>query len=672
MISSSPSWMWVVIGAGLFLVFLEILGRRKLKWHSLFRIIWIVALGILVADWMSVRNQEFSQPSLIHIAYDRSDSIGKIAERRDNTQKFLKEAQAWATQSKQPVKFLSLAENVVEGFSEDKSFSGLQTLVSPLKNYLENQEGVTILLSDGNFQDRALLPQKTYAVQVGRGDDKDVWIDFVQPVYTAFLKNRVKIPISIAQSGFSGSRVQISLWRGLDKVDEQVVRLAESRTNIELSVFPEKMGEAVYIVRLEPLDGELSPINNEYSFRLRTVRDKMRILHIGGRPTQDLKAWRLFLTRQPDVDLVSFYILRSLNDDPQARNHELSLIPFPYEDLFSTELEKVDLVILQNFDFNLYFQPFYLSNLAAFIRRGGALLIIGGDQSFQRYYGSPLEPLFPFLFGGMGNLERVEEGITKIAPHPIVSGSEALLRNLPLTAHHLVWGQPDSTNLAEYKSGKPFLSIREVGKGRVMALNSDESWKLQTKPSDDPAGFSRLARRMVQYLTFDPEMDPQRLISNKWRTGKKVELKLAKSEKSTWRITPLSRFQPDLKSLEISEAEMVSYEIPHPGWYLVENSLLSEPMIFETEEKPWQNEWKKLLSSSEVLEKMAADTGGKFLDYDDRRELFSLALSGKQVISSEVTPFTRGAGSWAWIILFSSLFAMFMDFLLRKRSQWDA
>jgi hypothetical protein len=198
------------------------------------------------------------------------------------------------------------------------------------------------------------------SLNLGEESEKDIWFESVPQVATAFLKNRIKIPIVLGQKGLKGKTVTLEHFRGADLLESKEVTLDADRVSIELTHFPERMGEAFHFLRISGVPGELSTLNNLMGFRVRTVRDKIRLLHIGGKPSVDLKTWRYFLTRQPDVDLVSFYILRSMEDDPQARPSELSLIPFPYEELFSTELPKFDLVILQNFDFTLYFQSFYL------------------------------------------------------------------------------------------------------------------------------------------------------------------------------------------------------------------------------------------------------------------------------------------------------------------------
>lgn len=661
------TWVLWLIPVALLLVAAEAFWKHKFHWHLVVRVSWILCLGFAAMGMMATKSKELSQPSLLNVFIDTSDSVARVPERQERLDLFLSELKDWSEKNKQPLKIKSFSDHVEDASANLRSKGGLQTLVVPVAQALTQTEGSVLLVSDGIFSDSAQWTQPTWTLQLGRSDEKDIWWESPASVYTGFLKNRMKIPLQIGQKGFNGKKVIASLWKGPEKIDEQEVSLKASLNSFEFSYFPEKMGESTFIVRIEPLKGELSDTNNTSAFKIRTVRDKMRILHIGGRPTYDLKVWRSFLTRQPDVDLVSFYILRSLNDDPQARNSELSLIPFPYEELFSTELTKVDLVILQNFDFNLYFQPYYLANLAQFVKQGGALLMMGGDQSLHRYQGSPLESLMPFKYQLSGDLERVRERAQVFHEHPILKNSDWAFRR-EWGARHLLTSHPQATDLVRYQSGIPFLSLREVGKGRVMALNTDESWRIQMEPSDDPAAFSRLARRILQYLTFDPEMDPQRIISEKWNVGKVVHLKLADGGISDWRLRPLQGNEPLQKEIQKKEIE---YLVSSPGWFQVEASTVSESFIFETEEKPWLSEWKKLISEDKDLKRIAERTGGKFFYFDQRNELWNFPLSGRQIISMSTEPWSRTAGSWSWIFLVASIFLLCFDFYLRKRLLWD-
>ncbi len=432
------------------------------------------------------------------------------------------------------------------------------------------------------------------------------------------------------------------------------------------------MGESIFRIRVQTLEGELSDLNNEVPFRVRVVRDKIRILHIGGKPSYDMKAWRLFLTRQPDVDLVSFYILRSLNDDPEARNNELSLIPFPYDELFSTELEKFDVIILQNFDFNLYFQPFYLSNLATFIRQGGALLMIAGDQSYHRYLGSPLEGLFPFEFDDRaGRFEMAPQNAAVVQSHPLIRGLENAFTKMPWSGYHSITSLPSSTTVVRFANNTPLISFTGIEQGRVLSINSDELWKMQMSPSIEGGGmFGRFARRVLQYLTFDPEMDTQRIQSGSWQVGQIVKLVGSDQKKRNWKI---SKLWPNGGEVLLNVADSAQAEIlvPSPGVYQVEADQMPEPFVEVTQEQPWREEWKYLIAKDSKMKTLSESSQGKFFRYEDREKLFDESISGQQILNAQVEPWVRSSMSWIWLLLGAILLSMSLDFFLRKKRYWD-
>ena len=134
------------------------------------------------------------------------------------------------------------------------------------------------------------------------------------------------------------------------------------------------------------------------TFRVEVVRQKYRIMYLAGRPGPEYAYLREFLKADPNHELVSFVILRNPQSAAVAAEDELSLIPFPAEDIFLRTISQFDLFILENFSaarFNL--PPSYLQSLKAFISGGGALLVIGGENAFGLggYRGSPLEEVLP-------------------------------------------------------------------------------------------------------------------------------------------------------------------------------------------------------------------------------------------------------------------------------------
>ena len=151
---------------------------------------------------------------------------------------------------------------------------------------------------------------------------------------------------------------------------------------VEFQVRPKSVGRFTWDVRIPISPRDAAPSNNSLPFVIKVVRDKIRVLQVSGSPSYDQKFLRLFLKQDPSVELVSFFILRTEEDFGTGwADHELSLIAFPYVQLFSEELDSFDLVIFQNFNYQPYFgwdADELLSNIASFVRNGK-----GVDPSFQ-------------------------------------------------------------------------------------------------------------------------------------------------------------------------------------------------------------------------------------------------------------------------------------------------
>ncbi len=116
-----------------------------------------------------------------------------------------------------------------------------------------------------------------------------------------------------------------------------------------------------------------------------------------------MKFLRRRLRQDPGVDLITFLILRTPQDLNLVPQDELSLIPFPTQELFSQELPCFDAVVFANFDYGPYVPRHYLDNLVRFVEEsGGGFAMLGGDRSFSLggYEGSPLERILPVEFSG--------------------------------------------------------------------------------------------------------------------------------------------------------------------------------------------------------------------------------------------------------------------------------
>ncbi len=89
------------------------------------------------------------------------------------------------------------------------------------------------------------------------------------------------------------------------------------------------------------------------------------------------------LKSKPNVDLISFFILRTQESVSLVPTAEMSLIPFPTVELFEQQLPSFDLIILQNLASLPNTIGPYLENIRSYVEGGGGLAMLGGAASFS-------------------------------------------------------------------------------------------------------------------------------------------------------------------------------------------------------------------------------------------------------------------------------------------------
>lgn len=346
----------------------------------------------------------------------------------------------------------------------------------------------------------------------------------------AFVHNTVTLEAELEQRGLDVSEVNVTLKRDGTVLQTKQVRLEDGRARVAFEFKPRKIGKQVYQVSVPVQAGEVVDSNNTKSLVLKVIRDRIRVLQVAGRPSWDERFLREFLKRNPNVDLISFFILRSTTDLQKAGQEELALIPFPVNDLFTTELNSFDVVIYQNFSYRPYRMAHYLGGIRDYVKKGGSFLMIGGDFSFEDgwYAGTPIAEILPVELGGAMPWEVSEyrPRLTKEGRrHPITrigepgEPPEAPYRRLPpLAGVNSSFGlMPNAQALLVHPSlpgNPPVVSIREVGAGRSMAVATDSLWFWRFPAvADGSAGreFDRFWSNALRWLIRDPELARVRL-----------------------------------------------------------------------------------------------------------------------------------------------------------------
>ena len=376
------------------------------------------------------------------------------------------------------------------------------------------------------------LPGPLTVVQVGQEiSGVDNAVTDIQTGGFAFL--RTPFPLTAVVEGAPEAQLSVTLRREGRLVDTQRVQLdADGNGRVRFEVTPNAVGRFVWEVSVPDEGRDAVPGNNTHAVVVRVVRDRTRVLQVCGSPSYDQKFLRLFLKEDPSVDLVSFFILRTHEDFASGwYPDELSLIAFPYERLFTEQLETFDVVIFQNFDFKPYFERDpngLLRNIVGFVRNGGSMVMIGGDRSFDlgEYADTPIADILPVQLGVQGELASEEPFRPVLADggnqHPVtriagtVEDSEAAWARLPaVDGMNRNRGLTDGAaallthpDLTTNGNPMPVLSVKEVGEGRTMALMSDSSWRWSFSEAATGRGnqaYLRFWKGALRWLVADPD-----------------------------------------------------------------------------------------------------------------------------------------------------------------------
>jgi len=448
-----------------------------------------------------------------------------------------------------PSDFESIRRLEADG-EESRLVDSIQALV---REDSREEIGAIVLVSDGadtavprlDRVDLGGVRVHTVAVADERRDRDDAIIA-VRPDARAYLRTPYRITADIRATALAGNTIPVTLQRaGMTLETKSVTLDSEGLATVEFQVMPERVGRVFHRLVIPTDASDVVPENNGRSVLVRVGRERLRVLLVAGHPTWDVRYLRSFLERDPTNDLISFFILRTETDMLMADPSEMSLIPFPTDELFRQHLASFDLVVFQDFDYGPYRMAAYLPLIAHYVEQGGSFAMVGGEKSLASggYVGTPIERMLPVTMpGGAGSsvisVDRFRpELVDSTELHPIVAlapsrdDNRAFFGRLaPSIGANLLTGVRDGAvallvhpTLRDAHGGKmPILAVSEHGRGRVLALAIDSSyrWGLATAATTgDGSGFERFWDRAVRWLARDPALEPSQVITDRERYG---------------------------------------------------------------------------------------------------------------------------------------------------------
>src|SRR3989338_899256 len=278
------------------------------------------------------------------------------------------------------------------------------------------QAGI-LLFSDGiaNGESGPLDESASFPVPIfpiGVGDVQgftDLRITDLSAPEFAFRGRELKIDLTVQAYGLAGKSVPLYFNRGTNLVSSRTIAIDKEafEQRLTLSYTPREIGPHSFSLTLPPQAGELTTQNNQREFKIEVQRDKLRVLTLSGAPSWNYRFLRMALKQDPFIDLISFVFLRTPTDSVDVPDNQLSLIPFPIDEIFLEELKNFDVLLFDDFSHRAYFNVLYLERIRDFVRDGGGFAMLGGLRSFDSvgYAETPLRELLPVELDGKGGFQ---------------------------------------------------------------------------------------------------------------------------------------------------------------------------------------------------------------------------------------------------------------------------
>lgn len=377
-------------------------------------------------------------------------------------------------------------------------------------------------------------------VLVGFGDKslfRDIAVRSIQSPPFSFKNIPMSLSAMISVSGYDGKHLSVRLRQGEKVVSLQTIPVNgnELETSVSFQWTPVSLGAQILTVEVSSLEGEITTANNRKSVTVDVGRDRFRVLYICGEPGPEYGFLRHQFKSDPAVELVTFVILRNNQNVLSVPENELSLIPFPTQDVLINQLATFDLVVFEEFVYsNFGLLPSVVMAIRQKVQDGGSFLLMGGPNTFGP--GSPyripgIEEMIPVPLGSSETMlesdpvalhvDAPAHPILKLEPNP--EKNQKVWANLPPLDGVTFLPDPKSGStvlLSARRGGKmsPVLTVWKYGKGRVAAFSARTTWRWSMQKANHEASsdvYGQFWKNMVLWLTHSDKYKSLRMALDK-------------------------------------------------------------------------------------------------------------------------------------------------------------
>jgi hypothetical protein len=382
---------------------------------------------------------------------------------------------------------------------------------------------------------------------VGIGDPtktKDVALLSVLADDVVRVNNTVTVYAELAQRGYAGRSITVSLLRDGQPFQSQSVRLApdDQKQEIHFTYVPTRAGRFYYTVAAAVQPGEITASNNKRSFVQNVIDKKLKVLYVENEPRYEFRYLKNAILRDTSLDFGC--ILLSGDDADTGGEGNIKVRGFPSDE---KSLFDYDIIVLGDVP-RSYFSDAQLAALRRFVEdRGASLLVIAGEQHMPfEYAGTPLEAILPVVitpspdpvitddaFQWQLTPEGRRSQITQLEDDPIENAR--VWQTLP----GMFWtagvprSKPGATVLAVHPNRRnsdgpyPLVATQPFGAGKCFLELVDSTWRWRWRVGD--RYFYRYWGQVFRTLTPKELPGNSRFVQinadrSNYRLGEKVTL----------------------------------------------------------------------------------------------------------------------------------------------------
>ncbi len=307
----------------------------------------------------------------------------------------------------------------------------------------------------------------------------------------------------------------------------EFVRFDNPKTRARFSLqAPSEPGTKQYRINVENMPGELSGLNNIREFDLEVREDTLHVLFFAQELGWDFSMIRKELAGDPSVQLTALFRVseqRFVVQGSRQKGDEQLEAGFPKS---KGVLDLFKCVIVGSFSARQWHQD-QLKALLDYVRDGGAVVFLGGENSFGQggYAGTPVEPLFPWRISNSQSAFQVGRFSVDV---PAAALGNSIIAETARIIAQVESASVESVNIeGPLKSGAvtlldasvagrsvPLISMQRFGQGQTMAIATNTLWKWRQASTELKDAHGHFWRQTVKNMTGWEE--GQRFIAVKW------------------------------------------------------------------------------------------------------------------------------------------------------------